>query len=127
MFIWQDKELIHIFAVRLGNSAYRVLNLETRMRGKVKYVTRSIWYKENQSVHWSSDLHAVRYTNTYAVLYNGDEVVIDEDDIRDYYDRSRITRDLVSELSNDLHNEWIEYYEDEDGDYCLDGELSDYI
>ena len=52
---------------------------------------------------------------------------IDEDDIRDYYDRSRITRDLVSELSDDLHNEWIEYYEDEDGDYCLDGELSDYI
>ena len=97
------------------------------MRGKVKYVTRSIWYEENQSDQWRSDVHAVRYTNTYAVLYNGDEVDIDEDDIRDYYDRSRITRDLVSELSNDLHNEWIEYYEDEDGDYCLDGELSDYI
>ena len=113
--------------MRLGNSAYRELNLETRMRGKVKYVTRSIWYEENQSDHWSSDVHAVRYTNTYAVLYNGDEVDIDEDDIRDYYDRSRITRDLVSELSDDLHNEWIEYYEDEDGGYCLDGELSDYI
>lgn len=69
----------------------------------------------------------VRYTNTYAVLYNGDEVDIDEDDIRDYYDCSRITRELVSELSDDLHNEWIEYYEDEDGDYCLEGELSDYI
>jgi hypothetical protein len=39
MFIWQNKELIHIFAVRLGNSAYQELNLETRMRGKVKYVT----------------------------------------------------------------------------------------
>lgn len=127
MFIWQNKELIHIFAVRLSNIAYRELNLETRMRGKVKYVTRSICYEENQSDHWSSDVHAVRYTNTYAVLYNGDEVDIDEDDIRDYYDRSRITRDLVSELSDDLHNEWIEYYEDEDGDYCLDGELSDYI
>ena len=127
MFIWQNKELVHIFAMRLGNSAYRELNLETRMRGIVKYVTRSIWYEENQSEHWSSDVHAVRYTNPYAVLYNGDEVDIDEDDIRDYYDRSRITRDLVSELSDDLHNEWIEYYEDEDGDYCLDGELSDYI
>ena len=127
MFIWQNKELIHIFAVRLGNSAYRELNLETRIRGKVKYVTRSIWYEENKSDHWRSDVHAVRYTNTYAVLYNGDEVDIDEDDIRDYYDRSRITRDLVSELSDDLHNEWIGYYEDEDGDYCLDGELSDYI
>ena len=61
------------------------------MRGKVKYVTRSIWYEENQSDHWRSDVHPVRYTNTYAVLYNGDEVDIDEDDIRDYYDRSRIT------------------------------------
>lgn len=97
------------------------------MRGKVKYVTRSIWYEENQSGHWRSDVHPVRYTNTYAVLYNGDEVDIDEDDIRDYYDRSRITRELVSELNDDLHNVWIEYYEDEDGDYCLDGELSDYI
>lgn len=115
------------FAPRFGNSANRNLILETRMRGKVKYVTRSIWYEENPSDHWRSDVHAVRYTNTYAVLYNGDEVDIDEDDIRDYYDRSRITRELVNELSNDLHNEWIEYYEDEDGDYCLDGELSDYI
>ena len=60
------------------------------MRSKVKYVTRSIWYEENQSDHYRSDVHAVRYTTTYAVLYNGDEVDIDEDDIRDYYDRSRI-------------------------------------
>ena len=60
-------------------------------------------------------------------MLENDEVDIDEDDIRDYYDRSRITRDLVSKLSDDLHNEWIEYYEDEEGDYCLDGELSDYI
>ena len=118
---------LYTFTPRSGNSANRKFKMTIRMRGKVKYVTRSIWYKENQSDHWRSDEHAVRYTNTYAVLYNGDEVCIDEDDIRDYYDRSRITRELVSELSDDLHNVWIEYYEDEDGDYCLDGELSDYI
>lgn len=97
------------------------------MRGKVKYVTRSVWYKENQAFHWSSDIHAMRYTNTYAVLYNGDQVDLDEDDIREFYDRTRITYDLVQELSNDLHNEWIEYNEDEEGDYCLDGCLSNYI
>ncbi|MBD5289936.1 MAG: hypothetical protein HDS26_04540 [Bacteroides sp.] len=97
------------------------------MRGKVKYVTRSVWYRENESSQHSSDWHAVRYTCTYAVLYNGDEVEIDEDDIRDYYDRTNITRELISELSDELHNEWIEYYEDDDGDYCMDGELSDYI
>lgn len=113
--------------LRLCNSAGRNFKIETRMKGKVKYVTRDVWYEESQSDHWRSDVHPVRNTNTYAVLYNGDEVDIDEDDIRDYYGCSRITRELVSELSDDLHNEWIEYYEDEDGDYSLDGELSDYI
>lgn len=97
------------------------------MRGKVKYVTRSVWYVEQTSDHWRSDVHPVRYTNTYAVLYNGDEVDIDEDDIRDYYDCTYITRNLISELSDDLHNEWIEYSQDYDGDYSLDGALSDYI
>lgn len=86
------------------------------MRGKVKYVTRSIWYEEASDDHWSSDNHAVRYTNTYAVLYNGDEVDIDEDDVRDYYDCSRITKGRINELSNDLHNVWIDYSEDWEGD-----------
>lgn len=36
------------------------------MRGKVKYVTRSIWYEENPQYHWSSDVHAVRYTDSIA-------------------------------------------------------------
>lgn len=103
-------------------------NLKNKiMRGKVKYVTRSVWYEECQDDHWKSDTHAVRCTNTYAVCYNGDEVDIDEDDIRDYYDCTYITKGLVSELSDDLHNEWIEYSEDWDGDYCLDGNLCDYI
>ena len=92
------------------------------MRGKVKYVARSIWYKV-----WNPYEHGVRYTNTYAVLYNGKKVNIDEDDIRDYYDRTRITSELISELSDDLHNEWIEYYEEDDGFNYLDGNLSDYI
>lgn len=57
----------------------------------------------------------------------GDKVNIDEDDIRDYYDRSRITDVLINELSNDLHNVWINYSEGDDEDYWLGGELSDYI
>lgn len=97
------------------------------MRGKLKYVTRSVWYVENQEYHWSSDVHAVRYTNTYAVLYNGDKVDIDEDEIRSYYDRSRITKELINALSNTLHNVWIEYSKDEDGDYSLDTDLKDLI
>ena len=97
------------------------------MRGKVKYVTRNVWYIENTENHWDSELHARRCTNTYAVLYNDDNVDIDEDDIRDYYDCHNLTGNIIQQLNNDLHNEWIEYYEDEDGDYCLDGCLSDYI
>lgn len=97
------------------------------MKGTVKFVKRSVWFSECQADHWSSDVHPVRHTCTYAILYNGNEVYLDEDDIRSYYDRSRITRDLVYDLSNDLHNVNIEYYEDDDGDYCLDGVLCDYI
>lgn len=97
------------------------------MRGKVKYVTRSVWYVESEDSIHSHDTHAIRYTCTYAVLYNGDEVDIDEDDIRDFYGCRNLTADRISELNDDLHNVWIEYSEDWDGDYCLDGELSDYI
>ena len=97
------------------------------MRGKVKYVKREEWFKENSSDHWSSDVHAVRYTNTYAVLFNGDKVCIDEEDIRYYYGYSRITKSLISRLNDDLKYKRIEYDQDWDGDYSLDGSLSDYI
>lgn len=97
------------------------------MRGKVKYVTRSIWYEEQTSDHWSSETHPVRCTNTYAVLYNGDEVSIKEDEIRRCYDCQRITDNIVSRLSEDLYNEWINYEEDMDGDYWLEDNLADII
>ena len=102
------------------------------MRGKVKYVDREVSYKTTSGYQNNFDVHDLRCSNTYAVLYpdtDGDElcVDIDEDDIRDYYDRGRITNALIRELSNDLHNVWIEFSEDDDGDYSLDGELNDYI
>lgn len=98
------------------------------MRGKVKYTRRNTWYTESQQYHWSSDVHPERHTCSYAVPYNGDTVYIDEDDIRSYYNRRKINDNLVDNiLSNDLHNVYIEYYEDDEGDYCLDGKLNDYI
>ncbi len=97
------------------------------MEAKVKFVTRSVLFVENQQDHWRSDVHAVRCTITYAVLYNGDEVNIDEDDIRDYYETRYITAGVISALSESLHNVYIDYYKDEDGDYWLDGNLEDYI
>lgn len=87
------------------------------MRGKVKYVDRDVWYEGDHD----------RYTNTYAVLYNGDTVCIDEDEIREFYDCKYITRSIINELSNDLHNEWIEYSGDWEGDYWLDDDLDDII
>lgn len=97
------------------------------MEGIVKYVTRNVWYEECTSDHWRSDVHPRRYTCTYAVLYNGDEVEIDEDDIRDFYDCYNLTANVIQGLNDDLRNECIEYYEDDDGDYYLDGCLEDYI
>lgn len=100
------------------------------MKARVKRVKRSVWYEENASYTHDHDVHAVRYTNTYAIAkWKGEKYYIDldEDDIRNYYGRTRITRDLIEELSNDLYGEIIEFYEDEDGDYVIDGCLSDYI
>ena len=74
-----------------------------------------------------SDVHPVRYANTYAMLYNGDEVFIDEDDIREHYHRTNITEKLINELNNSLHNKRIETYSSADGSYWLKGKLSDYI
>lgn len=94
------------------------------MRGKVKYVERNVWYRGNP---WARS-EQERCTNTCAVLYNGDSVDIDEDDIRDYYDCSNITQSRIGELNDALHNVWIEYdeYDDDEG-YYLCGSLSDYI
>lgn len=97
------------------------------MRGKVKYVFRKVWYKVNEMFLHSHDEHAKRYTHTIAVLYNGDWVYINEDDVRNYYGRTRITRELIGELSNDLHNKYIDYEADEDDFYWLDGDLCDYL
>lgn len=96
------------------------------MRGKVKYVKREVWYK-GRDVDWpSSDVHPLRITGTYAVLYNGDVVEIDEDDVREYFDCRRITGNIVASLSDEMHNVWIEYESDDD-EYYLEGCLNDYI
>ena len=97
------------------------------MRGKVKYVKRSVWFVEAQESIPNHDTHAISHTCTYAVLYNGDNVDIDEDDIRDYYGCRNLTANRIAELSENLHNVYIEYSEDWDGDYYLYGELCDYL
>ena len=97
------------------------------MRGKVKEVKRSEWHVATQQNWPLHDVHATRATNTYAVLYDGKNVSIDEDDIRRFYGCQRITEACIAKLSNDLHNKEIEYTTDGDGDYCLVGSISQYI
>lgn len=97
------------------------------MRGKVKFVKRSQWYVGNQSDQYRSDVHDVRFTTTNAILYDSNEVVIDEDDIREYYNRKRINDSLVKIISDSLHNVWIDYYEDNDGVFWLRGSIDDYL
>lgn len=94
------------------------------MRGKVKFVRRTSIDRIGSS-GWHRLGFGSRLTVTCAHLYNGDQVRIDEKDIRDYYDYDRITKNLIERLSNDFHNVWIDYYED-DG-YCLDGCIGDYL
>lgn len=97
------------------------------MRGKVKYVTRNISYIGNMVYQHRSDVHDVRYTTTNAILYNGEEVVLDEDDIKSYYNRTRITDKLVNTISDSLHNVWVDYVTDKDGVNFLDGSIENYI
>ena len=97
------------------------------MEGKVKNVKRVCWEKERKSEHWSSDVHSLRCTVTFAVLYNGDRVGIDEDDLRTHYGRVRITDNLILELNDALHNKKIKYSKDKCGDCRLEGNISDYL
>lgn len=97
------------------------------MRGKVKFVIRNVSYVGRQADQYSSDVHDVRFTTTNAILYDGTEVVIDEDDIKEYYDRKRINDNLVKMISDSLHNVWIDYYKDSDGVFWLRGSIGDYL
>lgn len=92
------------------------------MRGKVKRVTRYV-----SNVHYGGTYHTERRTNLWAELYDGGGVQIDEDDVMSYYGRQRFSDNLISILNNELHNVWIDYYEDDSGFYWLDGSISDYI
>ncbi len=104
-------------------------------RGKIRNIRWVRIEEECQSDHWRSDSHPVYESYIVADLYDSPYNRIDEDmyvditdDVLDYYDRSRITWNLVNEVRDLLHNVWINYFYDEydDEDY-LDGDLSDYL
>ncbi len=93
------------------------------MEGKVKTVDRGVYYEDDPFSNYP-----VRHTNIYAILYDNKGCVnIDEDEVRDYYGSNRITKRIIYDLDDQLHNQWIEYYEDDYGKYWLDGDLEDYL
>lgn len=104
-------------------------------QGKVRNVRWERIERECSSDHWSSDVHPTYESYILADLYDGDYNRISEDmyvditdDVLDYYGRQRVSWNLVNEVNDALHNVWINYYYDEedDEDY-LDGDLGNYI
>lgn len=96
------------------------------MEGKVIDVERKEWYTGAQSIQNSSSEHNIRHTNTFAKLDNGDNVIINEGDILNTFNRTRFSDKIIKELKDKLLGENINYSE-VDGDYQLDGSVSQYL
>lgn len=99
-------------------------------RGKVKNVR---WYRMERFApgcdypYYESYILADLYDSCHNRL--SEDLYVDiTDEVLDYYGRQRITKNLVNEVRNDLHNVWIDYYYDvdDDEDY-LCGDLGDYL
>ena len=97
------------------------------MKSKVTSVKRSTYYSQMQQDAPRHDVHAVRHTNTYANTTSADKVCIDENDIKSFYDRKRITSNLIALLDIVLKGVEILYELNPDGDFALKGSISDYI
>lgn len=96
------------------------------MAGKIKSIKRYVWYTESSETHWSSDVHPLRHTATKAILYDGEEVFIDEEDIRNSYGCKRITDKTINTLDKDLHNVHVNYSKGDYGKNWLNGNIKDY-
>lgn len=105
-------------------------------RGKIRKIW---WHREeriNDAYQNSHDWHA-RYDSSilaylYPSAYNripNEEMYVDiTNDVLEYYDRQRISMNLIREVDEALRNVWIYYYYDEyNGEDYLKGNLSDYL
>ena len=97
------------------------------MKGKIKQIKRSEWYVGNQAYQHSHDLHDIRMTCLYAETYEGDQVIIDEADVLRHYGRQRFSENLIAELNSALHNTFVQYEKNKEGDYCLMGGIDKYL
>lgn len=93
------------------------------MKGKVKKVHRSEGSVFSQGHSWEYGEYSRKKTQTHAKLDNGDDVFINEDEIREVYGRKKITDKLINQLENDLKGKEIEY---DDRDFLI-GPLTKYL
>ncbi len=102
------------------------------MRGKIRNIRREKFEVIAQASMSSHYEHTISNTSTNAILYPDSEgrvreVCLDEDDIRNHYGQPRITDKLLSRLNDDLHNKYISYVENNDGDYVIEGSIGTYV
>ncbi len=97
------------------------------MKRKVKHIKRSEWYVGIQAYQHSHDFHNIRLTCLYAETYEGHQVLIDGADAHCHYGRQRFSENLIAELNSALHNKWVEYEKNKEGDYCLMGGIDNYL
>lgn len=96
------------------------------MKGIVINVNRSIVERKSQGYHAPGE-HGVRETCTFATLEDGKNVEIPEDQIRNKYNRKKITDSLIEKLRQELNGHEIEYENDEDGNGILLNNLEAYL
>lgn len=98
------------------------------MEGVVKKINRSVWFFDGPNSHHTTDDHSTRQTCTYVVLDNGDKVILEESEILSCYGRQRITETLIYDvLGKSLVGKNVSYAKGSNGDYYLDGPLSQYL
>ena len=120
-YIVATKKCIVYYGISYTNNSIKI------MRGKVKNIKRSEWYVGNLAYQHSHDFHDIRMTCLYAETYEGYKVIILESEVLTYYGRTRFSDKLIDELNNALHNRYIDFEANEEGEYILSKSLSSYL
>lgn len=98
------------------------------MQSEVKKVEISKWKVFSQGSALTAENHSVSLSNVFMTMKNGNLVSIDKQKILTHFNRQKITDALIYDiLKPALMGKTVSYSKGADGDYYMDGELSDYI
>ncbi|MDM8232848.1 hypothetical protein QUW56_05525 [Phocaeicola barnesiae] len=99
------------------------------MRGKVIWIEDGV----NEEVEYGTGCHIENSYNHWVSATvrdrQGEEYDVDiTDDVYAYFDCERLSRRMIGEVINGLKGVIVDfYYDEEDEEYLLDGDLSDYM